>query len=281
MDNIHQIPQRAFTHSGKFHADDVFSAALLTYLNPKIQIERGYEVPDDYDGIVFDIGGGEYDHHHEGAPVRENGVPYGAFGLLWKSFGTVILTQEEAEHFDESFVQPLDLSDNTGSKNEVAEIISLFNPPWDSEIDQDQCFLEAKSLALTILRKKFEHIESSRRAEGIVGEALANAKNQIAVLSQGVPWKKFIIGTDIEFVIYPSDRGGYCAQGVPLDRDTKELKIYFPEEWRGKRGDELRESSGIGELHFCHNSGFLVATDTVEGAIKACVVAKERQQESP
>ena len=27
----------AFTHSGKFHADDVFSSALLLYLNPEIQ----------------------------------------------------------------------------------------------------------------------------------------------------------------------------------------------------------------------------------------------------
>ena len=45
----------AFTHGGKFHADDVFSAALLLYLNPEIQIERGNQVSEDYDGIVFDI----------------------------------------------------------------------------------------------------------------------------------------------------------------------------------------------------------------------------------
>lgn len=31
----------AFTHSGKFHADDVFSSALLLYLNPEITILRG------------------------------------------------------------------------------------------------------------------------------------------------------------------------------------------------------------------------------------------------
>ena len=54
---------KAFTHGGKFHADDVFSAALLLYLNPEIQITRGNKVPEDYDGIVFDIGRGEYDHH--------------------------------------------------------------------------------------------------------------------------------------------------------------------------------------------------------------------------
>src|SRR5690554_5270603 len=84
------IPNKAFTHSGKFHSDDVFSAALLTYLNPNIDIIRDYDIPEDFEGIVFDIGGGKFDHHQEGALVRDNGIPYAAFGLLWKEFGTLI-----------------------------------------------------------------------------------------------------------------------------------------------------------------------------------------------
>ena len=55
----------AFTHSGKFHADDVFSSALLLYLNPEITILRGNKVPEDFDGIIFDIGRGRYDHHQK------------------------------------------------------------------------------------------------------------------------------------------------------------------------------------------------------------------------
>ena len=41
---IEQIKQEdacAFTHGGKFHADDVFSSALLLYINPEISITRG------------------------------------------------------------------------------------------------------------------------------------------------------------------------------------------------------------------------------------------------
>ena len=52
---------KAFTHGGKFHADDVFTSALLLHLNPEIQIARGNKVPEDFDGIVFDIGRGQYD----------------------------------------------------------------------------------------------------------------------------------------------------------------------------------------------------------------------------
>ena len=33
---------KAFTHSGKFHADDVFSYALLLYLNPAITESTDY-----------------------------------------------------------------------------------------------------------------------------------------------------------------------------------------------------------------------------------------------
>ena len=33
LEKIKQKNASAFTHSGKFHADDVFSAALLLYLN--------------------------------------------------------------------------------------------------------------------------------------------------------------------------------------------------------------------------------------------------------
>ena len=77
---IGDIPGNVLTHGGKFHADDVFSGAFLTILKPGIQIERAFQVPEGYAGLVFDLGWGRFDHHQQGAPVRENGVPYAAFG---------------------------------------------------------------------------------------------------------------------------------------------------------------------------------------------------------
>ena len=50
-----KIPAKGFTHGGKFHADDVFSTALLQILRPDIQVTRGFVVPDDFDGIVYDV----------------------------------------------------------------------------------------------------------------------------------------------------------------------------------------------------------------------------------
>ena len=80
-----KLPAQAFTHGGKFHADDVFSAALLRHIRPDIRILRGFAVPENFDGLVFDIGDGMFDHHAAGSPVRPNGNPYAAFGLLWQA----------------------------------------------------------------------------------------------------------------------------------------------------------------------------------------------------
>lgn len=76
------VPDHGFTHGAKFHADDLFSTALLRLINPDIQVERGFDVPENFDGIVYDIGRGRFDHHQQDKEIRENGVPYAAFGLL-------------------------------------------------------------------------------------------------------------------------------------------------------------------------------------------------------
>ena len=73
LEQIKMQDATAFTHGGKFHADDVFSSALLLYFNPEITITRGNKVPEDFEGIIFDIGRGKYDHHQRDSRIRENG----------------------------------------------------------------------------------------------------------------------------------------------------------------------------------------------------------------
>lgn len=276
--NMAPLPNSAFTHSGKFHADDVFSAALLTYLNPEITIARGNTVPEDFEGIIFDIGGGEFDHHQTDKKLREDGTPYAAFGLLWERFGNFILEEEVAKRVEKDLIQPMDLCDNTGCFNILANIISDFNPPWDSDISQDDAFNEAKIFALTILKNRFENITSIGRAEGMVKEALENMQDNILILPRSAPWKSHVDNSTAEFVVYPSNRGGYNAQGVPSQEEDNPnaLKIYFPEEWAGLRDSGLEEVTGISGLRFCHSSRFLVAADTLDGAILACKDAKSK-----
>lgn len=282
----------AFTHSGKFHADDVFSAALLLYLNPEINIFRGNKVPDDFEGVVFDIGRGQYDHHQKDSRIRENGVPYAAFGLLWEALGEDILGEELAEKFDQSFVQPLDNNDNTGEKNELASLIGNFNPGWDSPGNNDQAFFQAVSVAGMILENKFERYRGNERADKRIEEilkehelAISSGKksveeSKILILPEFVPCQKRLSETEIAFVIFPSNRGGYCIQPQKKEYSLN-YKCSFPVEWLGLENEELVQETGLASAGFCHKGGFLMTTGTLNDAVKACEISLEEFHEKP
>lgn len=282
----------AFTHSGKFHADDVFSAALLLYLNPEINIFRGNKVPDDFEGVVFDIGRGQYDHHQKDSRIRENGVPYAAFGLLWEALGEEILGKELAEKFDQSFVQPLDNNDNTGEKNELASLIGNFNPGWDSSGNNDQAFFQAVSVAGMILENKFERYRGNERADKRIEEilkehelAISSGKksveeSKILILPEFVPCQKRLSETEIAFVIFPSNRGGYCIQPQKKEYSLN-YKCSFPVEWLGLENEELVQETGLASAGFCHKGGFLMTTGTLNDAVKACEISLEEFHEKP
>ena len=292
LNEIRKKDAKAFTHGGKFHADDVFSAALLLYLNPEIQISRGNQVPEDFDGIVFDIGRGAYDHHQKDSRIRENGVPYAAFGLLWEALGAEILGEELALSFDETFVQPLDNNDNTGEKHELASLIGNFNPAWDAEGGTDEAFFQAVSVAGMILENKFERCRGNERADRRVEEILAEqeraikageipAENrQILILPEFVPCQKHLSETEIAFVIFPSNRGGYCIQ--PQKREySLNYKCSFPPAWLGLENEELEAASGIAGAVFCHKGGFLMTTETLEEAVQAAKISLAEFHEAP
>lgn len=268
--------EKGFTHGGIFHADDVFATALLRILNPDIKITRGFTVPHDFTGIVYDIGGGKYDHHQKDSRVRKNGVPFAAFGLLWEQFGNELLDEEDAQEFDKHFVQPLDCSDNTGEENVLSLIIADRIPTWQEDSGQmDEAFWEAVGFAKEILERRFRQIRADREAYEIVYQKAVQCRDGILYLEPVVPWKKAVQEQDIMYVIYPSIRGGYNIQAVPDKEDKNELRRPFPESWRGAEPQGLRKLTGIKDLTFCHMSGFLCAAETLEGAYSTARLAMQ------
>ena len=276
LEMIRQKDASAFKHSGKFHADDVFSSALLLYLNPEITITRGNKVPDDFDGIVFDIGRGRYDHHQKDSRIRENGIPYAAFGLLWEDLGCEILGDELAEKFDEAFVQPLDNNDNTGEKNELASLIGSFNPSWDENGGTDEAFFRAVSVAGMILENKFARYLGNERADKRIEEVLETrdqtGDSRILVLPEFIPCQKRLSETEVAFVIFPSNRGGYCIQPQKKEYSLN-YKCSFPSEWLGLENEELQKETGLSSATFCHKGGFLMSVGDLSDAIRACQIS--------
>lgn len=266
------IPDKAFTHGGIFHADDVFSAALLQILNPSIKIERGFAIPESYNGLVFDIGNGEFDHHQADNEIRPNGIPYAAFGKLWRAFGNRVTSYRGQIAIEESLVQALDNTDNTGCYNPLSQAIKSFNPAWNSDIAATERFHEAVNFAKRILENIIETENSKDAVAELAQKVYNNAINkEIIVLTQFAPVASYLIDTEAKFIIYASDRGGYCIQAIGKRQDEFTSKIAFPEAWAASQN--ISDISGIPDLRFCHQKRWLARAESLDGAIKAALIA--------
>jgi uncharacterized UPF0160 family protein len=271
------------THGGVFHADDVFSAALLNILNKgNFFIQRVVDMSKETwigDEIFFDIGLGEFDHHQKNVPVRSNGIKYAAFGLLWKKFGTEIMSEKNAKIFDDNFVSKIDLQDNGGMKNPMSGAISSFVPSWDSEESMDESFKQAVIFAIDVLEREFSMIKSAEKAEKEVAKALENSisrLSEVVILPKFMPWQSILIPSDAKFVIFPSARGGYNATAIPKEIGSRENKVDFPKEWRAESKEFLE--SVVSGMNFCHIGGFIISTETLQGAEYACALALSKSK---
>lgn len=266
--NLKEIKQSKYclTHAGTFHADDVFSAAFLKLINPSIKVMRVAKMPNDFTGIAFDIGDGEFDHHNVNKLLRNNGIPYASFGKLWKSFAKELYGDYVYEKLDRLLIEKLDLSDNTGCDDSLSLAISTFNP-IDKNETGDKEFASAVNFAKKILKNLILKEKENEIEEGKIKTIYKNSLDKrIIVLNESLYFKDYLPDTDAIYVIYPSKRGGYLAQGVTKNKDTLELKKSFPKEW-------LQSLPSC--ITFCHSSGFLIAADNLEDIKEACRMALE------
>lgn len=253
---------KAFTHGGSFHADDVFTFAFLRILNPNIEIERGFVVPKDFEGIVFDIGNGEFDHHSEPREERENGIKFAAFGKVWRKYAPLYYSNFVVESVDKSLIMELDNSDNTGSYNSVSFIVNCFNPFWNEDSTkemQDKQFNEVVYFAEIFLRRVIDKYICVEQGIEYVKKAKEESKDGVVILEQYVPWDSVLTSENTKVVIFPSNRGGYNAECI------ENSGFEFPKDWWGVK--DLKEK--VNGLTFCHASGFMCAFETKKDALNA------------
>ena len=275
------IYSKGLTHSGFFHADDVFSTALLKMVNPSFSVSRVIEVSDASDDqIVYDIGDGKYDHHRKDLH-HENGKRFASFGLLWREYGEYISgSKAAARRIEEKIVSVIDESDNGGEYDLISKTISAFNPVWNSNENQDEAFEEAVDFAGIVLKKIVNYERSVDDAEKEICDAIKHMRNKIVVLGRYMPFTESLICSEAIYVIFPSSRGGYCIQGVPISYENRQVKIPFPEKWRGKIRCNNEIVQNIKGLSFCHKTGFLAVADTLEDALYVANLSVKKSLES-
>lgn len=288
------------THSGTFHADEVFATVLLSLVLDNINILRINEVDESKiykEAIIYDVGLGELDHHQAGGNgKRNNGISYAACGLIWKKYGIRILenigiSSDNIDYLfnkiDKNLIQFIDANDNGITPSiktdykyiSLASIIASFNPNWDEDVDADIRFMDAINLAKIVVRNEFESEISKLKAKSKVENAINSSENNIMILDKFMPWKEFILESnlnkakDILYVVFPSNRGGYNVYAVPKEEGSFENRKSFPKEWAGLRDENLQKVTGVKTARFCHNACFICTAETKEDAMKLANLA--------
>lgn len=287
------------THAGKFHADEVFGTILLEHIYENINLIRLPEVDetDVKDKIVYDIGGGKFDHHQLGGNGdRKNKIKFAAFGLLWQEYGKQYLKKLNVENidecfemFDKNFVQFIDAGDNGQIEFEkidiklvtLSDVIEGFNPNWNDDIDPDVKFKEALEMAKIIFNNKIQSTIAKCSAKKLVEDAIDKSKDGIMLLSRFMPYQDFVLESknpkaeQILYAVFKSNRSGYTIRAIQKEQGSFKNRKKFPGKWCGLRNEELQHITGVKTATFCHNAGFICVAEQLEDAMKLAKLAVE------
>lgn len=267
-----------YTHNGCFHADDTAVVAFLRIFGFEGTVRRVSNVPTEATGsLIFDIGGGKFDHHQSDAERRvfpweqPIGIKYAAFGLIVRDSG--ILDLSGFGRWDEFFVSRLDAADNgEGPPTDWGSTIKALNPSYyetDPQIEEAQFELAVGFMKLVIEAEIKKNIDFMTAADDMSWynycdedgshQGETDAGERFLILDRGVfPWKPFCKGRNKAIaVIAPSNRDlGYynvlTNTGYVISSTLYINKVDVP------------------NINFIHSSRFIAVTKDLATAITIC-----------
>ncbi|MEI6891233.1 MAG: MYG1 family protein [Pontiella sp.] len=280
------------THSGNFHADDVFAIAALSLLHPDYEIRRSRDpkIWAQCDFLV-DVGGHYthaekvYDHHFKNGPTYDDGLKMSSIGLIWSHYGAEICGSPAiAEQVCRRLIRQFDAIDN-GIKlstqieefTDVRELslttsISMMNP--QNTFKADEAFageVVRARLLLQAAMTRAEHWMNSRAGlETALNEALAEERAYI-IVPEDCKWMEHLFNSKgNESILYAIfSKGKKCfAQAVPSAPGEYSNRKDFPQTWAGLTDEAFSEAAGISNGIFCHQGAFLCATGSLESTLK-------------
>lgn len=195
---------------------------------------------------------------------------------MWKEYGEEIITyyNKSSKHADlgvydvnKMFVQPLSFE-----REETDEVTAY--PVEQLAILMEHYHKNGEPLLKDIFDTCI-HSEVSRiQGMDYVEAQIDLSEHHIMILEQFVPWKGTLLKSesnkvnDIYLTVFPSQRGGWNFQGVPLSPASFDTRIKVPEEWCGKRDQELVELTGVEGARFIHPGGFIGGAENFESIME-------------
>lgn len=283
----------AATHSGSFHADDVFAFAILkAATGGQVRLIRSRDAADwDAAAVVFDVGNvydpdlGRYDHHMRDKPLRDNGEAYSSAGLIWRDYGrdaiarlcpaaTAAQVGVIWSKVDGGLIRDVDLMDNGAMDRHpghFSTVLETFCPTFaETGADEDAAYHQAVGLADQVLARAVAHGFAAAQAQDAVALAAQNAEDpRIVVLDTRLPWDDAVFDLGLDHVLYVIRPAGkdWTVSAVPPARGSFGQKKSLPAAWGGLRDGELAAVCKVVDATFCHSALFVCGAKSRDGAV--------------
>ncbi|KAN0055672.1 hypothetical protein ACTA71_011555 [Dictyostelium dimigraforme] len=237
---------------------------------------------------------------------EKHDIKLSSAGLIYKHYGKDIIKQrlntndsitellyqklydstiEELDGIDNGVERyPSDIRPRYQSSSSISARVGHLNQGWnepqDDEIINKQFEKAMELMGQYFLERLDYYGKSWLPCRSIVENALENRKKvhssgEILILDMFCPWKDHLftleqendIKTPIKFVLFEDTSGQWRVSAVGINLHSFTLRLPLPEEWRGKRDEELSQISGIDGCVFAHANGFIGGNKTREGAL--------------
>jgi len=273
------------THSGPFHADDVFAFALLrTFVDSSATIIRTRDLSRLTDAdVVIDVGGefdpgrGRFDHHQAS---YQGALSSAGMVLNWlEEYGHV--KPGMAERLRREWVDHIDAVDTGRTTPDptlpsFGAMVSAMTEVGHDDSTMDQAYLTAVSMAEAVLGGLLAAEHKTEVARHAVGAAMAEAEakgHRVIRLDGRYKWKRVYFehggaAHPTDFVLFP-DNDGARLMAIPPTEDSFAQKRPLPAPWAGLTDAALSRVVGVAGARFCHKNRFIAVFNSVAAAEQA------------
>ena len=171
--------------------------------------------------------------------------------------------------------------------------VSRLNPEWcEPSADQSERF----KLALDVAESEFlDQLKFIAKvflpAYSMVKDAVnkrfeVHPSGKILYFDFGFPWKSHLVQIEEElnikeqivFAIVKNGESDYRISTIPINQGSFKFRKGIVQEWRGLELERLAEISGIEDIVFVHNSGFIGGAKSKESVFKIAEISLKEEE---
>lgn len=273
LDHLRGISEPVIcTHDRRIHADELLAIAVIKTALPDrpIHIYRSRD-PNVWKkaDLLIDVGGRDnpFDHHHSGAPVHSNGVPYASCGLVLDEIepNSKLRNQLYCDLFYavewEDNTPPGEITiPNWNLKPNLLSWVPSFQPLKEecpSEYELRACFDKSLEMVIAIYKSVRRNAIAKIRSREISDRTTYVVKNGVLWLdSPKTPFYRYVNEhPEVLAVVIPEEKRGYTVKIMRTAPQEPTLRASFPSVWSGHFDYELERITRIRGLNYCSNTG--------------------------